>query len=52
MDAVTLAVTERNGAPANAELLERVRTAVELLVDGAILPDAKAEAERRRRLPA
>ena len=52
MDAVSRAVSERHNAPVGAELLERVRTAVELLVDGAIIPDAKAEAERRRRLPA
>ena len=52
VDAVSRAVSERHNAPVGAELLERVRTAVELLVDGAIIPDAKAEAERRRRLPA
>jgi len=48
MDALARAVASRNGGAAvRGELLARMRSAVELLVDGAILPEALAEAQRR-----
>ena len=51
VDALSRAVAEKQGAPVNAELLERMRSAVVLLVDGALIPDARAaEAERQRQL--
>jgi hypothetical protein len=53
MDALVRAVSARSGgAPAHGALLEKMRSAVELVVDGAIMPDAlaaaEAAAERRR----